>query len=184
MAQLKRPDCSCNFKPHTPAQATAPNHALSPRLRRLLLSIEPDFQLAVVLRLIEMPLRLRDQAVRAYRPFLISADTHGLACTSWAGVCPGQGPAVDSLVPRDADPVHRNDHIGEGGHEALRRRSDRCPTHIRCPIIDLQRTPLSKERRNAGRVLAAPSSRVSRSELLQLCGVHRHLLRAAGGEHP
>jgi hypothetical protein len=80
---------------------------------------DADPELVLVLGFVEMTVGLRYQTVPAKRPFLVSADAHGLPCTSRAGISPSQGPAIDSMVPFEANVIHRNDHVREGGHKAL-----------------------------------------------------------------
>ena len=46
-------------------------------------------QLALILRLIEVPLRLRDPAVGTNRPFLVPLNANGLACAPRTNVRTG-----------------------------------------------------------------------------------------------
>ena len=124
--------------------------------RRLITCSRRQPSTAADTRLRQMPARRGDQPVRAKGPLLKPADPHRLAGPARAGVGPGQRPAVDGLVAFDTDAVHRDDHVREGRHEALRRRGDCRPADGRGAVVDLQRTAFAKVLRDAGGVLTAP----------------------------
>src|SRR5258705_13219652 len=54
-------------------------------------------QLALVLRLIVVPLRLRDQAIGTHCPFFVPLDPNGLASAPTPPVLTGPDPPEDSL---------------------------------------------------------------------------------------
>jgi len=62
------------------AEMRAGDEAISDRVaavERRMAALEADLQLPIVLGLIEVPLRLRDETVRANRPLLVPADQDG-----------------------------------------------------------------------------------------------------------
>ncbi len=72
-----------------------------------------------------------------------------------------------------ADAVHLHDHVRERGHESPRSPGDSCAPDRRSAAIDRERSVLVIERRQTDGILAAPGCRIARSEVRQLCLVHR-----------
>src|ERR1700730_822014 len=92
-------------------------------------------QLALVLRLIIVPLRLRDQAIGTNCPFLVPLDPNGLASAPRARVRTGPDPPEDCVATIPADFIHRHHHVWISTQESLgrcgnRRAADRGSTGI------------------------------------------------------
>jgi hypothetical protein len=94
-------------------------------------------QLVLIVDFIEVSRGGGYQTIRANRPFLIPADTYGVAGAARTSVCTGQCPVIYRLVSIEADLVHPDNHVRESGHELLCGSGDGCPSHRRDACIDL-----------------------------------------------
>src|SRR5260370_40316967 len=98
------------------------------------------------------------QPVGAEAPLLIGADPDTLSRAAGTRIGSHQRPVIFGLGAAHDEAIHLDHKIGKGGHEALRGIGDCSPPDCRRPVVDLERSLLSKKGGNARSVLAAPSS--------------------------
>ena len=118
-------------------------------------------QLALVLGLVVLPLRLSHQAVLAERPFLESGDPHRLSGTVGTGVGAGECPLKLDRLALEDDVVHE--------HLEVWKRRDETVDHIRDrrlrAAVDRDAAGWGVERRDLSRVVGSPGLRISLREL-------------------
>ena len=131
-----------------------------------------SLQLSRILRLIEVPLRLRDQPVIPHAPFLMPAYPNRPARSTRTGVRARQRPVIDRALTLNIHSVHPHHQIRKRRHESLRSRSDRISTNSRRTIIDRQRPVRRKERRHPRGILTTPRRRIPRCEFVHRLTVH------------
>ena len=124
-------------------------------------------QLSLIIRSVEVALRLGDEPVRADVPRLETMDANALSA--------GERPAIDDAAVLKQKIFHAHFEIGKGRHEAACNFSDRVAADRGIAIVHAQRSIGRVAGGYAGRILATPGRGVAARQLSNVAWYLHHL---------